>query len=77
MVDQADYNDDDAIIDEGGKLLGEVFSGSVLEMNKIDLLIGSNTMAEWAMEERPVDPDVCRFFGMLLLSIAEKVENKE
>lgn len=72
MMDEADYNDDDAIIDEDGnyvgslnaKLLGEVFSGSMLEMNKVDLLNGSNALAAWSAEEEPVDPDICRFFGM-------------
>lgn len=88
MTDKASSSyddDDDAIIDENGnyigsrksKFLGEVFSDEKLEYNQVDLFNASEAIAEWAFDEEPIDPSICRFYGLLLMSIAESVETKE
>jgi hypothetical protein len=31
---------------------------------------------EWLEENKPIDPDICRYMGMLFLSLANRLESK-
>ena len=43
-------------------------------MLKMDLVIVADTVNEWLEENTPIDPDICRYMGMLFLSLANRLE---
>ena len=38
--------------------------------------IVADTVDEWLEENTPIDPDICRYMGMLFLSLANRLESK-
>jgi hypothetical protein len=45
-------------------------------MLKMDFVGVADTMDEWLEENVPIDPDICRYMGMLFLSLAGRLESK-
>ena len=59
------------------KYISEIYTDeSELEMLKIDLVIVADTVDEWLEENTSIDPDICRYMGMLFLSLANRLESK-
>ena len=46
-------------------------------MLKMDLVIVADTMDEWLEENTPIDPDICRYMGMLFLSLERWIRKFE
>ena len=59
------------------KYISEIYTDeSELEMLKMDFVGVADTMDEWLEENVPIDPDICRYMGMLFLSLAGRLESK-
>ena len=69
---------DELELSPNSKYISEIYTDeSELEMLKMDLVIVADTMDEWLEENTPIDPDICRYMGMLFLSLANRLESKE
>ena len=68
---------DELELSPNSKYISELYPDeSELEMLKMDLVRGADTMDEWLEENVPIDPDICRYMGMLFLSLAGRLESK-
>ena len=68
---------DELELSPNSKYISEIYTDeSELEMLKMDLVIVADTMDEWLEENTPIDPDICRYTGMLFLSLANRLESK-
>jgi len=57
------------------KYISEIYTDeSEIEMLKMDLVIVADTVDEWLEENTSIDPDICRYMGMLFLSLANRLE---
>ena len=69
---------DELELSPNSKYISEIYTDeSDLEMLKMDLFIVADTVDEWLEENKPIDPDICRYMGMLFLSLANRLESKE
>lgn len=68
---------DELELSPNSKYISEIYTDeSDLEMLKMDLFIVADTVDEWLEEDKPIDPDICRYMGMLFLSLANRLESK-
>lgn len=68
---------DELELSPNSKYISEIYTDeSDLEMLKMDLFIVADTVDEWLEENKPIDPDICRYMGMLFLSLANRLESK-
>lgn len=68
---------DELELSPNSKYISEIYTNeSDLEMLKMDLFIVADTVDEWLEENKPIDPDICRYMGMLFLSLANRLESK-
>lgn len=68
---------DELELSPNSKYISEIYMDeSDLEMLKMDLFIVADTVDEWLEENKPIDPDICRYMGMLFLSLANRLESK-
>ena len=69
---------DELELSPNSKYISEIYTDeSELEMLKMDFVGVADTMDEWLEENVPIDPDICRYMGMLFLSLANRLESKE
>jgi hypothetical protein len=67
----------DELLSPNSKYISEIYTDeSELEMLKMDFVGVADTMDEWLEENVPIDPDICRYMGMLFLSLAGRLESK-
>ena len=68
---------DELELSPNSKYISEIYTDeSELEMLKMDFVGVADTMDEWLEENVPIDPDICRYMGMLFLSLAGRLESK-
>ena len=68
---------DELELSPNSKYISEIYTDeSELEMLKMDFVGVADTMDEWFEENVPIDPDICRYMGMLFLSLAGRLESK-
>ena len=68
---------DELELSPNSKYISEIYTDeSELEMLKMDFVGVADTMDEWLKENVPIDPDICRYMGMLFLSLAGRLESK-
>lgn len=66
---------DELEINPNSKYLHEIHADkSELEMLEMDLVNVADTVEEWLEGNEQIDPDICRYMGMLFLSLANKLE---
>ena len=68
---------DELELSPNSKYISEIYTDeSELEMLKMDFVGVADTMDEGLEENVPIDPDICRYMGMLFLSLAGRLESK-
>ena len=66
---------DELELSPNSKYISEIYTDeSEIEMLKMDLVIVADTVDEWLEENTPIDSDICRYMGMLFLSLANRLE---
>ena len=66
---------DELELSPNSKYISEIYTDeSEIEMLKMDLVIVADTVDEWLEENTSIDPDICRYMGMLFLSLANRLE---
>ena len=66
---------DELELSPNSKYISEIYTDeSEIEMLKMDLVIVADTVDEWLEENTPIDLDICRYMGMLFLSLANRLE---
>ena len=69
---------DELELSPNSKYISEIYTDeSELELLKMDLVGVADTVDEWLEEDAQIDPDICRYMGMLFLSLANRLESTE
>ena len=69
---------DELELSPNSKYISEIYTDeSELEMLKMDLVGVADTVDEWLEEDAQIDTDICRYMGMLFLSLANRLESTE
>ncbi|MDM1759228.1 hypothetical protein HX127_17030 [Acinetobacter sp. 256-1] len=69
---------DELEVNQNSRYIHEIYDDKEeLEMLETDFVNIADTLDNWLNGDEKIDPDICRYMGMLFLSLANKLEPEE